>query len=341
MCASSQPLASAIGVSILNAGGSAADAGVAMAAALNVTEPTSTGLGGDVFVLYFQASDQRVYALNGSGRAPARLTLERLQKEGFGQSLPPAHPYTITVPGACAAWVDLLERFGRLSMATVLAPAHDLAEKGFPVAPITAYFWDRAAQNLLAKSINGQELTLEGRGPHAGELFRNPGLARTLRTIAEGGKTAYYQGEIGRAIAAVVKQAGGCLTEADLAAHTSTWVEPISVEYHGMRVWECPPNGQGLAALIALNLLKGFDLSGQEPLGAERLHLMIEAMRLAFADAFQYIADPEFSQIPLAGLLSDDYANERRKLIQPKSCITRCRTWPAAGSQRHRLFLRG
>ena len=292
MCASSQPLASAIGVSILNAGGSAADAGVAMAAALNVTEPTSTGLGGDVFVLYFQASDQRVYALNGSGRAPANLTLERLQKEGFGQSLPPAHPYTITVPGACAAWVDLLERFGRLSMATVLAPAHDLAEKGFPVAPITAYFWDRAAQNLLAKSINGQELTLEGRGPHAGELFRNPGLARTLRTIAEGGKTAYYQGEIGRAIAAVVKQAGGCLTEADLAAHTSTWVEPISVEYHGMRVWECPPNGQGLAALIALNLLKGFDLSGQEPLGAEPAALDDRGYASGFCGRFSIYCGP-------------------------------------------------
>ena len=321
MCASSQPLASAIGVSILDAGGSAADAGVAMAAALNVTEPTSTGLGGDVFVLYFQASDQKVYALNGSGRAPASLTLARLQKEGFGQSLPPAHPYTITVPGACAGWVDLLERFGRLPTEKVLAPAIDLAEKGFPVAPITAYFWDRAAQNLLVKSVNGRELTLEGRAPHPGELFHNPGLAHTLRTIADGGKAAYYQGEIGRAIAAVIAQAGGCVTESDLAAHTSTWVEPISVEYRGLRVWECPPNGQGLAALIALNLLKGFDLTGQEPLGAERLHLMIETMRLAFADAYCFIADPEFSQIPLAGLLSEEYAAGRRKLIDPTAAM--------------------
>lgn len=321
MCATSQPLASAIGISILNAGGSAADAGVAMAAALNVTEPTSTGLGGDVFVLYYEASDQKVYALNGSGRAPASLTLARLQKEGFDQTLPAAHPYTITVPGACAGWVDLLERFGRLPLEQVLAPAIDLAEKGFPVAPITAYFWDRAAQNLLAKAVNGRELTLSGRAPRAGELFHNPGLARTLRAIAKGGKTAYYQGEIARAVASVIAGAGGCLTESDLAAHTSTWVEPISVNYHGLRLWECPPNGQGLAALMALNILKWFDLKDQDPLGANRFHLMIEAMRLAFADAFRFIADPEFSQIPLAGLLSDEYAGERRKLIDPKTVM--------------------
>ena len=293
MCASSQPLASAIGVSILNAGGSAADACVAMAAALNVTEPTSTGLGGDVFVLYFQASDQRVYALNGSGRAPTGLNLDRLRKEGLGQSLPPAHPYTITVPGACAAWVDLLERFGRLSLATVLAPAHDLAEKGFPVAPITAYFWDRAAQNLLAKSINGQELTLEGRGPHAGELFRNPGLARTLRTIAEGGKTAYYQGEIGRAIAAVVKQAGGCLTEADLAAaHQYLGRADLRRIPWNARVGMSQPNGQGLAALIALNLLNGFDLSGQEPLGCRTAALDDRGHAPGFCGRFSIYCRP-------------------------------------------------
>lgn len=157
MCASSQPLASAVGVSILNAGGSAADAGVAMAAALNVTEPTSTGLGGDMFALYYQASDYQVYALNGSGRAPAALSLARLQKEGLGAALPPDHPYTITVPGACAGWVDLLARFGRLPLTVVLAPAIEMAETGFPVAPITAYFWERSAQNLLARAVNGRE----------------------------------------------------------------------------------------------------------------------------------------------------------------------------------------
>jgi len=321
MCASSQPLASAVGVSILNAGGSAADAGVAMAAALNVTEPTSTGLGGDMFALYYQVSDRRVYALNGSGRAPAALSLARLQAEGLGATLPPAHPYTITVPGACAGWVDLLARFGRLPLPVVLAPAIELAESGFPTAPITAYFWERAAANLLARALNGREMTIEGRAPQPGEIFRNPGLARTLRAIAEGGKAAYYEGEIARAIAAIVTEAGGCLTEADLAGHTSTWVEPISVEYQGLRIWECPPNGQGLAALIALNLIKGFDLSGMDPLGTQRMHLQIEAMRLAFADAFRFIADPAFSTIPLAGLLSDEYAAERRKWIDPQAAL--------------------
>lgn len=318
MAAASQPLAVAAGLKLLAQGGSAADAAVAIAAALNVTEPTSTGLGGDAFALYFDAQTKRISALNGSGRAPAALTLERLQREGLGEALPPYHPYTITVPGACAAWCDLHERFGRLPLARVLAPAEKLAEEGFPVAPVTAYYWQRSAAGQLARAVNGSELTLEGRGPAAGELFRNPGLARTLRTVAEGGREAYYQGSIARAIAAVIKEAGGCLTEEDLAAHTSTWEQPVSVAYRGLRIWECPPNGQGLAALLALNLLSNFDLSAQPPLSAERLHLEIEAMRLAFADAFQYIADPAFAPAPLEALLSQAYAEERRALINPR-----------------------
>lgn len=321
MCASSQPLASAVGVSILEAGGSAADAGVAMAAALNVTEPTSCGLGGDMFALYYQASDKKVYALNGSGRAPAALTLERLRREGLGDALAPNHPYTITVPGACAGWFDLLKNFGRLPINQVLAPAIEMAERGFAVEPITAYFWNRAAQNLLSQAVNGKELTINGAAPKAGENYKNPGLARTLRAIADGGKSAYYEGEIAHAIAAVIGEAGGCLTEADLAAHTSTWVEPISVNYRGFRIWECPPNGQGLAALIALNLLRGMELSGQDPIGPERLHLEIESMRLAFADAFQFIADPAYGYIPTTELLSEGYAAERRKLIDPRTAM--------------------
>lgn len=318
MVAASQPLAVSAGLSALRAGGTAADAAVAAAAALNVTEPTSTGLGGDCFALYYQASDQRVYALNGSGRAPAALTLERLQNEGLGADLPPFHPYTITVPGACAGWCDLTERFGRLPLAVSLAPAVRLAEEGFPVAPITAYYWARAAQGQLASAVNGRELTLDGRAPQAGEIFRNPGLARTLRAIAEGGKLAYYQGAIAEAIAAVIQEAGGCLTLADLAAHTSTWQEPISTLYRGMRVWECPPNGQGLAALLALNILQNFDLAALAVLSAERLHLQIEAMRLAFADGFRYIADPAFAPAPLAALLAPAYGTQRAALIDPQ-----------------------
>jgi gamma-glutamyltranspeptidase/glutathione hydrolase len=321
MAAASQPLAVAAGLQILTQGGSAADAAVAIAAALNVTEPTSTGLGGDAFALYFDAGTKSISALNGSGRAPAALTLERLQREGLGDALPPYHPYTITVPGACAAWCDLQERFGRLTLAQILAPSEKLAEEGFPVAPITAYYWQRAAQGQLSSALNGRELTMDGRGPAAGQIFRNPGLARTLRIIAAGGKQAYYQGAIAEAIAEVVAEAGGCLSEADLAAHVSTWEEPISTLYRDLRIWECAPNGQGLAALLALNLLSGFDLAELPPLSAHRLHLEIECMRLAFADTVHYVADPAFAPAPLEALLSGIYADERRKLIDPHKTI--------------------
>lgn len=321
MCAASQPLAVAAGLHILDQGGNAADAAVAMAAALGVTEPNSTGLGGDCFALYYEASTRRVYALNGSGRAPRALSLERLRKEGFTESLPPYHPYTITVPGACAAWYDLAERFGRLSLATVLAPAVELAETGFPVAPLTAYFWERGAEAQLKKALNGQALMINGRAPKPGEIYRNPDLAKTLKKIAEGGKAAFYQGDIAEAIVSTVQEAGGCLELSDLAAHYSTWETPIKVHYNGLHIWECPPNGQGLVALLALNILKGFDLLALPPLSAARLHLEIEAMRLAFADAFRYIADPGFAKVPLNELLNEDYAAERRRLIDPKSAL--------------------
>lgn len=318
MCASSQPLATAAGLEILSRGGNAVDAAIAMAAALNVTEPGSTGLGGDCFALVYEHRTRSVYALNGSGRAPAALTLERLQREGLGEHLPPLHPYTITVPGACAGWCDLNERFGKLPLSVILEPAVRLAEEGFPVAPLTAFYWQRGAEKCLSQALNGTELTIDGRAPRAGEIFRNPGLARTLKTIAEGGKAAFYRGEIARAIVAAVQQAGGCLSEADLASHSSVWEKPISIEYRGMRIWECPPNGQGLTALLALNLLSGFDLSSLPPLSAERLHVEIEALRLAFADAFQYIADPAFASIPLEALLNPQYAEQRRKQINPQ-----------------------
>lgn len=315
--AASQPLAVAAGLKVLSMGGNAADAAVATAAALAVTEPGSTGLGGDAFCLYYEASTRKVYALNGSGRAPAALTLERLQAEGFGQTLPRFHPYTITVPGACAAWCDTVERFGRLPLLKVLGPAVELAHEGFPVAPQTAYLWQRAATSQLASAVNGLELTLNGRGPRAGEIFRNPGLAQALTVIAIEGKDAFYRGAIAHAIVEVVREAGGCLTLEDLAAHESTWEEPISVTYHGVRFWECPPNGQGIAALLALNLLETYDLHRLDALSPERLHLLIEAMRLAFADARHYVADPAFARIPLEELLSKEYAEERRKLIDP------------------------
>lgn len=316
MVASSQPLASQAGLSILMQGGNAADAAVAAAAALNVTEPTSTGLGGDCFALFYNASTGEVTALNGSGRAPSGLTLELLCEQGFGEELPPFHAHTITVPGACAGWCDLIDRHGTLDMADILAPAIRLAEEGFPVSPLTAYFWERGAKRQLINSPGGRELMIDGRGPRAGEIMRNPTLGNTFRVIAEGGKAAFYRGEIGEKIAATVQAFGGVMTVDDLAAHTSTWEAPISTVFGGVRVYECPPNGQGLTALIALNILSCFDLPA-DPLSAERLHLVIEALRLAFADTRWYVADPAFFDIPLQELLSAEYARQRAALIKP------------------------
>ena len=313
--ATSQPLASAAGLEVLAQGGNAADAAVAAGAALNVTEPTSTGIGGDMFALYYSAETKQVSALNGSGRAPAALTLNRLKEEGFSLELPPFHAHTVTVPGACAGWFDLIERHGSLSMADILAPAIRLASEGFPVAPITSYSWQRGAQNQLKSAPNGHELTIDGRGPIPGEIFRNPNLARTFESVANGGKDAFYQGRIAEAIVSVIREAGGCMSLDDLATHTSTWEEPVSVTYRGLRVHECPPNGQGITALIALNILEGFDLSSFGFLSAEHLHLSIESMRLAFADSRWYVADPTFSNVPIQELLSKRYADERRKLI--------------------------
>lgn len=330
----SQPLATAAGLEILSKGGNAADAAVAAAAALNVTEPTSTGIGGDMFALYFDARTKQVTALNGSGRAPAALTLDRLKKEGINSDeLPPFHAHTVTVPGACAGWCDLIEKHGSLSMSEILAPAIRLADEGFPVAPLTAYFWSRGADKQLKSSLNGIELTMDGRGPRAGEIFRNPGLAKTLSVIARENKRGFYQGQIAEAVVSVIKEASGCMSAEDLESHESTWESPISVDYRGLRVYECPPNGQGITALIALNILEGFDLAALDSLSTGKMHLLIEAMRLAFADARWYVADPAFSKIPVEELLSKEYAGERRKLIDLKrASIDPKRSTPVASS---------
>ena len=312
----SQPLATSAGLEILAKGGNAADAAVAAGAALNVTEPTSTGIGGDMFALYYSADTKQVTALNGSGRAPAALTLARLKNEGLlADALPPFHAHTVTVPGACAGWFDLIEKHGMLSMSDILSPAIRLASEGFPVAPLTAHYWQSGAEDQLKSALNGHELTIEGRAPLAGEIFRNPGLARTFERIAHGGASGFYQGDIAGSIVSVIKEAGGCMSADDLASHVSTWEQPISVTYRGLRVHECPPNGQGITALIALNLLEGFDLASLGALSVEKMHLMIEAMRLAFSDASWYVADTKFSNVPVGQLLSKAYADERRTLI--------------------------
>jgi gamma-glutamyltranspeptidase/glutathione hydrolase len=332
--ATSQPLATAAGIEILSKGGNAADAAVACVAALNVTEPTSTGIGGDMFALYFDSKTKQVTALNGSGRAPSALTLDLLKKENLlADELPYYHPHTITVPGACAGWCDLIEKHGSLSLTEILSPAIRLADEGFPVAPITSYFWGRGAERQLRSALNGTELTIDGRAPKAGEIFYNKGLAKTFRLIAEKKAEGFYQGRIAESIINVIKEAGGVMSHADLAEHVSTWENPISVSYHGLKVYECPPNGQGITALIALNILEGFDLTSLASLSPEKMHLMIEAMRLAFADASWYVADLAFAKIPMNDLLSKAYANERRKLINLKcATVDQKRGTPVASS---------
>lgn len=305
MAASSQRLASEIGARILGSGGTAADACVAMDAALHVTEPTSTGLGGDLFALYYDAATRTVSALDASGRAPAALTLDVLS------SAPPLHDGRwVTVPGCCAGWADLAERHGSMPLGELLVPAIALAEGGFPVGTITAAVWTRGLPQLRST-----ELTVDGRAPRAGETFRNPGLARVLRRIASEGPASFYEGEIARAIVAAVQGAGGVMTERDLAAHRSTWDEPLSVQYRGARVWNCAPNSQGLVALLALGMLEGFSPAGNDD--PERWHLAIEALRIAFADARWWVSDPALSDIPLRGLLGEEYLAQRRALIDP------------------------
>lgn len=335
--AASQPLAAMAGLRILMQGGNAADSAVATAAALNVTEPTSTGIGGDCFALYYDAHTRQVSALNGSGRAPAELKIRLVEARGLQsanyQIADPYHALNITVPGACAGWCDLIARHGTMSMQDLLAPAIRLAEDGYPVTPTTSYFWKRGVERQLRHAIGGNAMTIDGRAPNPGEIFRNPGLARAFRAVAEGGKDAYYRGEIAESIERVVKQAGGVLSAADLASHESTWEDPISTTYRRVRVWECPPNGQGLAALMALNILEDFDLAHSDPAGPERWHLLVEAMRMAFADTSWYIADPRFSNIPLDVLLSKSYAAERRALIDPtKATLDTRHGAPVAGS---------
>ncbi|MFP4509850.1 MAG: gamma-glutamyltransferase family protein [Spirochaetaceae bacterium] len=309
MAATSQPTATQAAVSVLDRGGTAADAAVAAAAVLQVTQPCSTGLGGDAFCLYYDASSRTVHALNGSGRAPADLTVERLRREGLSSDLPPFHAHTVTVPGAAAAWQDVLERFGRLPRADVVAPAIRLATEGFPVAPMTALWWKAGAERQLSNTAFGSELMKDGRAPRAGERFRNPGLARVLESFAESGAAPFYTGDIAERVVAAVRQAGGCMQMSDLAAHRSEWVDPVSVRYRDVEVWECPPNGQGLAALIAMNILNHLDCD--EPDSTRFTHCMVEAMRLAFADAEYCVADPAEVPIPLDELLSDGYGRLR------------------------------
>ncbi len=308
MVATTQPAAVLAGINTLAAGGNAADAAVAAAAVLAVTEPTSCGIGGDCFALYYQADTGEVAALNGSGRAPAALTMELLRREGMSE-LPRFHPHTVTVPGAVAGWDDLLTRFGTRDLHQLLAPAIELADSGFAVAPKTAYMWECAAKLQLRP--HGSAMLVEGaRAPRPGERFYNRDLARTLSEIATKGAKGFYQGYVAEAVVKTLRDLGGVMTVDDLAAHQSAWVEPIAVTYRNKHVYQCPPNGQGLVALLALGILAALPDVGL-PMSARRHHCVVEALRLAFADGKRYIADPKFTEIDLKGLLSCSYAEMR------------------------------
>jgi gamma-glutamyltranspeptidase/glutathione hydrolase len=317
MVASSQPLATEIGMRILQKGGNAADAAVATAAALNVTEPTSTGIGGDCFALYYDNSKKKVLGLNGSGRAPKELTIEKLEKLGIKEQLPPLNVHTVTVPGAAAGWVDTIETFGTMTIKEVLSPAIKLAEEGFPVAPITSFYWQRGVKQLKSGPY-GDQMLIDGRGPKEGEIMKMPNLAKTFREVAEHGKEGFYEGQVAEGIIELIQGMGGVMTLDDLKEHKTTKDDPISVNYRGVDVYEIPPNGQGIAALMGLNLLEEFDVGEMKPASEELLHLQIEAMRIAFADTRWYVADPEKVHVPINELISKNYAKERVKLFDPK-----------------------
>ena len=315
MVSTSNPLAAQAGLAILRQGGNAADAAVATAAVLNVTEPGSTGIGGDCFALYFDAKTRQITALNGSGRAPAALTLDVARARNTHE-IDPHGALAVSVPGTVAGWHDTLARHGRMTLREVLADAIHYARDGYPVAPVFGNSWKRM-ESFLRNRPNAEEYLPGGNAPAVGQVVQLPAMARTLQMIAEGGPEAFYTGPVADAIVASLQAAGGVMSHDDLRQHTSTWETPISTDYRGIIVYECPPNGQGLAALQALNVASHWQLGDLHWDSVERLHLMVEAMRLAFADARQYIADNATNPAPLDFLLSRDYAKQRAALVSP------------------------
>ena len=320
MVATSQPLASQVGLEVLKRGGNAVDAAIAMAAVLNVTEPMMTGVGGDMFAIVYWAKTKELKGLNASGRAPRALSLDYFAKNNI-KRMPEFGMTSITVPGAVDGWTTLRDKYGTMKLADLLAPAIGYAENGFPVMEKAAEDWNAEVQKLKRTPAAASNYLIDGRAPRPGEIFRQPNLARTLRTIADGGRDAFYKGPIAKAIVDYMKDNGGFITMEDLAATKADWVEPISTNYRGYQVYELPPNGQGITALIALNILEGFDLGAMRSQPAQYYHTMIEAMKLAFADRNRYIADPTFSKVPVSELLSKDYAAKRRALIDPRKAL--------------------
>lgn len=314
-------MAASAGAHILRQGGSAIDAAIAAHLVLCVVEPYNTGLGGDSLLLYWSAPEQRLYALNGSGRAPAALTVERLHAAGFS-AMPLVGPWSVTVPGAVHAWADAHTRFGRLPWSELFEPALEYAEQGFPVSEVVAYEWELIVHaGVLQDPVARSWFTVDGAPPRLGQVMRAPALARSLRELAAAGPQWLYRGPVAIAAAEAVAQRGGVLAAEDFAVHASTWVEPLATTYRGYEVVEFPPSTQGIAALLALAILENFDLPRYGEAAVDTHHYRIEAVKLALADRNRYVADPEHAEVPVAALLSKDYAQGRAALLRPDRAL--------------------
>ncbi len=321
MAATSHPLATQVALEVLRDGGNAMDAAIAANAVIGFLEPTGNGIGGDLFALVWNEEEKRLHGLNASGRAPAGTTLDEVRAAVEGEVIPTSSPHSITVPGAVSGWFALHERFGTLPMTRLLSPAVEYAREGAPVPHYIATLWSRSEGLASQPGFEGTFLP-EGRAPEQGEVFRNPDLANTLERIAEEGRQGFYEGEIARTVDAFCRRTGCPLRHEDLAAHEADWVEPVGVDFRGHTVWELPPNSQGIAALQMLRLLEPFDLEAMGHNSAAYLHHLIEAKKIAFEDRGRMYADPDFQDVPVEALVSEEYADRRRELLDPERAST-------------------
>ena len=314
MAATSQPLATQVALEILKSGGNAVDAAIAANAMLGLVEPTGNGMGGDLFAIIWDAKTEKLYGLNASGRSPKSLSRQWFVENGY-EKIPAHGPLPVSVPGTVDGWFMMHEKFGSKSMQDILQPTINYAKNGAPITQLIAYYWNRSVPILSQYPGFNEQYTINGKAPKEGQIWKNPTLAKTLETIAKGGRDAFYKGEIAHTIADYMQQQGGFLAYEDLASHKGQWVEPVSTNYRGYDVWELPPNGQGIAALQILNLLEPFDLAKMGFDSPEYLHVFTEAKKLAFEDRAKFYADPNFNKLPVKELISKSYANKRGKLI--------------------------
>jgi gamma-glutamyltranspeptidase/glutathione hydrolase len=322
MVATSHPLATQAALDILKKGGSAIDAAITANAMLGLMEPTGCGIGGDLFAIIWDAESQKLHGLNASGRSPKSLTREYFIEQGY-EYIPSFGALPVSVPGAVDGWFELHNKFGKLDMETILQPAIDYARNGFPVTELIAYYLERSVSRIGHYPNFKETYMPDGSMPAKGEIFKNPLLADTYETLAREGRDAFYKGDIARTIDAYIKENGGFLSYEDLAAHESTWIEPVSTNYRGYDVWQLPPNGQGIAVLQILNILEGYDIGSMELFSPEYIHIFVEAKKLAYEDRAWYYADMDFSPVPVEKLISKEYAAQRREMINPDRAARR------------------